>query len=89
MKLRWLGHSAFRVETAKQTILIDPFLTHNPSFQGLDLKDAVKGVTHILLTHGPFPVKRGAHSPRAGIRIEAYGAAGLSLHFGKRFGRPS
>lgn len=52
MKLRWLGHSAFRVETAKQTILIDPFLTHNPSFQGLDLKDAVKGVTHILLTHG-------------------------------------
>jgi L-ascorbate metabolism protein UlaG (beta-lactamase superfamily) len=52
MKLRWLGHSAFRLETAKQTILIDPFLTHNPSFQGQDLKDAVKGVTHILLTHG-------------------------------------
>jgi L-ascorbate metabolism protein UlaG (beta-lactamase superfamily) len=52
MKLRWLGHAAFRVETARQTILIDPFLTHNPSFQGLDLKDATKGVTHILLTHG-------------------------------------
>ncbi|MBL0374823.1 metal-dependent hydrolase [Rhizobium sp. KVB221] len=52
MKIRWLGHSAFRIETAKQTLLIDPFLTHNPKFQGQDLKDAVKGVTHILLTHG-------------------------------------
>lgn len=52
MKLRWLGHAAFRIETAKQTILIDPFLTHNPSFAGLDIKEATKGVTHILLTHG-------------------------------------
>jgi L-ascorbate metabolism protein UlaG (beta-lactamase superfamily) len=52
MKLRWLGHSAFRIETAKQTILIDPFLTHNPSFSGQDIKDVTKGVTHILLTHG-------------------------------------
>lgn len=52
MKLRWLGHAAFRVETAKDTILIDPFLTHNPAFQGQDIKDVTKGVTHILLTHG-------------------------------------
>jgi L-ascorbate metabolism protein UlaG (beta-lactamase superfamily) len=52
MKLRWLGHSAFRIETAKQTILIDPFLTHNPSFSGQDIKDVTRGVTHILLTHG-------------------------------------
>ncbi|MGV3551851.1 metal-dependent hydrolase [Rhizobium sp.] len=52
MKLRWLGHAAFRVETAKDTILIDPFLTHNPACQGQDLKDVTKGVTHILLTHG-------------------------------------
>lgn len=52
MKIRWLGHAAFRLETARNTILIDPFLTHNPAFQGQDLKDATKGVTHILLTHG-------------------------------------
>ena len=52
MKLRWLGHAAFRVETAKDTILIDPFLTHNPAFQGQDRKEATTGVTHILLTHG-------------------------------------
>lgn len=52
MKLRWLGHAAFRIQTAKQTILIDPFLTQNPSFAGQDIKEAAKGVTHILLTHG-------------------------------------
>jgi L-ascorbate metabolism protein UlaG (beta-lactamase superfamily) len=52
MKIRWLGHSAFRIETAKQTILIDPFLTHNPKFSGIDRKEVVAGVTHILLTHG-------------------------------------
>ncbi|MDQ0453979.1 metal-dependent hydrolase [Rhizobium paknamense] len=52
MKLTWLGHAAFRLETAKAKILIDPFLTHNPGFAGLDLKDAAKDVTHILLTHG-------------------------------------
>lgn len=52
MKIRWLGHSAFRIETAKDTILIDPFFTHNPAFQGQDIKDVTKGVTHILLTHG-------------------------------------
>ncbi|WP_174800473.1 metal-dependent hydrolase [Martelella limonii] len=52
MKLTWLGHSAFRLETAKATILIDPFLSGNPSFEGLDRGGVVKGVTHILLTHG-------------------------------------
>lgn len=52
MKLTWLGHAAFRIETGKSTILIDPFLNGNPSFKGLDPKEATKGVTHILLTHG-------------------------------------
>ncbi len=52
MKITWLGHSAFRIETAKAKILIDPFLTHNPSFAGQDLKDVSAGITHILLTHG-------------------------------------
>lgn len=52
MKIRWLGHAAFRIETAGSTILIDPFLTHNPLFMGQNIKEATKGVTHILLTHG-------------------------------------
>jgi L-ascorbate metabolism protein UlaG (beta-lactamase superfamily) len=52
MKITWLGHSAFRIETAKNTILIDPFLTGNPGAKGVDVKEAAKGVKHIILTHG-------------------------------------
>lgn len=52
MKLIWLGHSAFRIEIADATILIDPFLTGNASFEGLDWQKVTDGVTHILLTHG-------------------------------------
>ena len=52
MKITWLGHSAFRLETAKAKILIDPFFSGNPGFSGLDAKDAADDLTHILLTHG-------------------------------------
>ena len=52
MKITWLGHSAFRIETAKARILIDPFFTGNPAFDEATRKDAVSGLTHILLTHG-------------------------------------
>jgi L-ascorbate metabolism protein UlaG (beta-lactamase superfamily) len=51
MRITWFGHSAFRVEIADKVILIDPFLTENPSFNG-DVRQAAKGVTHIILTHG-------------------------------------
>ena len=52
MKITWLGHSAFRIEIGRAKILLDPFLTHNPSFAGQAAKDVARGVTHILLTHG-------------------------------------
>ena len=52
MKLTWYGHSAFRVETAKARILIDPFFTGNPSFDDSLRGGAVEGLTHIALTHG-------------------------------------
>lgn len=51
MKLTWFGHSAFRVEFGNARILIDPFLTGNPSFKG-DPKKAAEGATHVLVTHG-------------------------------------
>ena len=52
MKITWLGHSAFRIETAKARILVDPFFTGNPAFDESTRKDAVAGLTHVLLTHG-------------------------------------
>jgi L-ascorbate metabolism protein UlaG (beta-lactamase superfamily) len=51
MKLVWLGHSAFRIETGGAVILIDPFLSGNPKFKG-DKEQAIAGATHVVLTHG-------------------------------------
>jgi L-ascorbate metabolism protein UlaG (beta-lactamase superfamily) len=51
MKITWYGHATFGVETAKAKILIDPFLTGNPSWDK-GWEGPAEGVTHILLTHG-------------------------------------
>lgn len=32
MKLTWYGHSAFRIKASAANILIDPFLSDNPSW---------------------------------------------------------
>ncbi|WP_249694834.1 metal-dependent hydrolase [Stappia sp. WLB 29] len=53
MKLTYLGHAAFRVEIPGAILLIDPFLSGNPSFPSdMTVEKASEGVTHILLTHG-------------------------------------
>ena len=54
MKLTWYGHSAFRIETERARILLDPFFEGNPSFPAGARDAAVDGVTHIALTHGHF-----------------------------------
>ncbi|MBY0612307.1 MAG: metal-dependent hydrolase [Beijerinckiaceae bacterium] len=51
MQITWFGHSAFRVDIDGAAILIDPFLSGNPSFKG-DVAEASRGVTHIVITHG-------------------------------------
>ena len=48
MKIKWLGHSAFHLETASAKILIDPFFTGNPSFDESSRKDAAAGLTQRL-----------------------------------------
>jgi L-ascorbate metabolism protein UlaG (beta-lactamase superfamily) len=51
MKITWFGHSNFRLDFADRVVLIDPFFTRNPVFKG-DRDAAIKGATHILITHG-------------------------------------
>jgi len=51
MKIIWFGHSAFRLEFADKVVLIDPFFTGNPAFDGSADK-ASAAATHVLVTHG-------------------------------------
>jgi L-ascorbate metabolism protein UlaG (beta-lactamase superfamily) len=54
MKITWFGHSCFRLDLSKSSILIDPFMSGNPVFEKADipLQTAIEGVTHVALTHG-------------------------------------
>jgi L-ascorbate metabolism protein UlaG (beta-lactamase superfamily) len=54
MKITWFGHSCFRIDTGTSSILIDPFLTGNATFEdtGLTVHGVTRGVTHVALTHG-------------------------------------
>ncbi|WP_340109526.1 metal-dependent hydrolase [Pikeienuella sp. HZG-20] len=74
MKIFWLGHSSFRIEAADQILLIDPWLRGNPSFDESRFDEAVKGVTHILVSHGhddhaanAAEISRATGAPVAGI----------------------
>jgi L-ascorbate metabolism protein UlaG (beta-lactamase superfamily) len=49
MDIRFLGHAAFTISDGEHTVLIDPFLTHNPT--AAVSADEVSPDT-ILLTHG-------------------------------------
>ena len=51
MQITWFGHSAFRLDFGGKAVLIDPFFTGNPAFVS-DKAAAIKGVSHIVLTHG-------------------------------------
>jgi L-ascorbate metabolism protein UlaG (beta-lactamase superfamily) len=51
MQITWYGHSAFRLDFGGNAVLIDPFFTGNPAFVS-DPKTAIRGVKHIVLTHG-------------------------------------
>jgi L-ascorbate metabolism protein UlaG (beta-lactamase superfamily) len=51
MQITWYGHSAFRLDFGGTAVLIDPFVTGYPTFVS-DKAAAIKGVSHIVLTHG-------------------------------------
>lgn len=60
MRITWFGHSAFALEAGGRKVLVDPFLTGNPTFNaGADAagnaaryQAALARVTHVVLTHG-------------------------------------
>lgn len=70
MKLTWYGHSAFRVEAGDSAILIDPFLSGNPKWEG-GWQEVAEGVTHVLLTHG--------HNDHVGDTLDILKASGAML----------
>ena len=75
MKITWLGHSGFRIETAGAVLLIDPWLTGNPVFPEDRRAEAIAGATHVLVSHG-----HGDHSGDAvGIAKET-GAVILGIY---------
>jgi L-ascorbate metabolism protein UlaG (beta-lactamase superfamily) len=70
MKLTHYGQSAFRIEVDGATILIDPFLSGNPSWDG-GWEGPSEGVTHVLVTHG--------HNDHFGDAIPILGKTGATL----------
>jgi L-ascorbate metabolism protein UlaG (beta-lactamase superfamily) len=70
MKLTWFGHSAFRLDLAGASLLIDPFFTGNPSFEG-DVGVVSEGVSHIVVTHG--------HGDHVGDTLDIAGKTGATV----------
>lgn len=70
MKVTWFGHSAARVENGSHVILIDPFLSQNPNFNG-SVEEAARGATHVVLTHG--------HDDHVGDTISICKSTGATL----------
>lgn len=54
MKIIWLGHGSFRIESAGRAVLIDPWLTGNPMLREDQHAAAVDGASAILMTHAHF-----------------------------------
>jgi len=59
MRVTWFGHSAFALQASGKKVLIDPFLTGNPTFNDGAApgstgryNEVVAGVTHVVITHG-------------------------------------
>tara|TARA_R110002049_G_scaffold2750_8_gene22232 strand:+ start:175337 stop:176020 length:684 start_codon:yes stop_codon:yes gene_type:complete len=51
-KITWLGHATWLIETDEHRILLDPFLTDNPSAT-MKPQD-IGNISHVLISHGHF-----------------------------------
>ena len=95
MKIIWLGHSGFRIEIEGAVLLVDPWLDGNPMFPPERRDEAVKGATHIVLTHAhsdhsgdAVALCRALHVPLVGIYdlvtwfTAEYGIEGIGFNKG-------
>ena len=64
MQIKYLGHSAFEIETKGKKILIDPFLIMSPNYKP-------EGITDIFVTHG--------HGDHLGSAIEISQKTGAKI----------
>lgn len=71
MQIIWLGHAGFRIEIENAVLLIDPWLTGNPLFPAERRAEAIRGATHVLLTHG--------HGDHTGDAATIAGELGIPL----------
>lgn len=71
MQIIWLGHAGFRIEIEGAVLLIDPWLTGNPLFPAGRRAEAIRGATHVLLTHG--------HGDHTGDAAAIAGELGIPL----------
>lgn len=70
MRITWFGHSTFRLDFGSAHVLIDPFFSGNPAFEG-DRQAATAGATHILITHG--------HGDHVGDTVEIAAETGAKV----------
>ena len=70
MRLTWYGHSTFKLTFPDASVLIDPFLTGNPMWDG-GWEGPAEGTTHVLLTHG--------HDDHVGDTVAITKATGAQL----------
>jgi L-ascorbate metabolism protein UlaG (beta-lactamase superfamily) len=86
MKLTYLGHSCFLVETAHARLVIDPYLTDNPAAKA---KAGAITCDYVLVTHGhedhsgdALKISKRCHAPIiANYEIaEYFGAKGAKTH---------
>ena len=69
VEIKYLGHSAFQFNVAQKQILVDPFLSQSPWYEG-NLSEFKPN--HIFLTH--------AHADHLGDAIELSKRTGATIH---------
>jgi len=86
MKIIWLGHGSFRIETGNHVLLLDPWLTGNPVLPEESHDAAVAGATHILMTHAHFDHSADAVALSKKLGVAVHGQYDVMTFWGESEG---